>query len=232
MTERRRAALPRTAVMLPSPNSSAAAAPPEVFRNLPSQGRTSDLGKSCSHLLSLGAAFPEILEASAELATAQGDDGVGALDGPVHACSLEPRPNYDFATRLHDAGRSTEALFFELGIPHAPSISPDVLNTFSRLFVSTDVAAQRVHQGFQVTFVKLVTTCIDPCLALGAVSINDLSHFPEMFFGMKAIENLSGWREQFGSRVPNPRRASAQHHLPQRFGETHAAGVALYAHGP
>src|SRR5437588_12418390 len=119
-------------------------------------GRTSDLGKSCSHLLSLGAAFPESLEASAELAAAQGDDGVGALDGPVHACPLEPRPNYDFATRLHDAGRSTEALFFELGIPHAPSISPHVLNTFSRLFVLTDVAAQRVHQGFQVTFVKLL----------------------------------------------------------------------------
>src|SRR5205807_9951773 len=141
-----------------------------------------------------------MLEASAEIAAAQGDDGVGALDGPVHACPLEPRPNYDFATRLHDAGRSTEALFFELRIPHAPSISPDVLNTFSRLFVLTDVAAQRVHQGFQVTFVKLLTTCIDPCLALGAVSINDLSHFAEMFFGMKAIENLSGLREQFGSR--------------------------------
>src|SRR5256884_2530728 len=52
-----------------------------------------------------------------------------SLDGPVHACPLEPRPNYDFATRLHDAGRSTEALFFELRIPHAPSISPDVLRS-------------------------------------------------------------------------------------------------------
>src|SRR5437773_10286820 len=113
------------------------------------RGRTSDLGKSCSHLLSLGAAFPEILEASAELATAQGDDGVGALDGPVHACSLEPRPNYDFATRLHDAGRSTEALFFELGIPHAPSISPDVLNTFSRLFVLTDVLRSACTKDFK-----------------------------------------------------------------------------------
>src|SRR5256884_5578262 len=116
-------------------------------------------------------------------------------------------------------------------MPHAPSISPDVLNTFSRLFVLTDVAAQRVHQGFQATFVKLVTTCIDPCLALGPVSINDLSHFAEMFFGMKAIENLSGWREQFGSRVPNPGRAIAQTHLTQGFGETAAAGLALYARG-
>src|SRR5207249_6381962 len=52
-----------------------------------------------------------------------------------------------------------------------------------------------------------------------------------MFFGMKAIENLSGWREQFGSRVPNPGRAIAQHHLTQGFGETAAAGLALYARG-
>src|SRR5207237_8602280 len=52
-----------------------------------------------------------------------------------------------------------------------------------------------------------------------------------MFFGMKAIENLSGWREQFGSRVPNPGRAIAQHHLTQGFGETAAAGLARYARG-
>src|SRR2546429_7365623 len=52
-----------------------------------------------------------------------------------------------------------------------------------------------------------------------------------MFFGMKAIENLSGLREQFGSRVPNPGRAIAQHHLTQGFGETAAAGLALYARG-
>src|SRR5439155_25876756 len=31
------------------------------------RGRTSDLGKSCSHLLSLSAAFPEILEGSPDL---------------------------------------------------------------------------------------------------------------------------------------------------------------------
>ena len=69
------------------------------------------------------------------------------------------------------------------------------MNAFSRLFVLTDVAAQHVHQGFQVALVKLLTACIDPCLALGAVPINNLSHIAEMFFGMKAIENLSGLRK-------------------------------------
>jgi hypothetical protein len=36
-------------------------------------------------------------------------------------------------------------------------------------------------------------------------------------------------REQFGSRVPNPGRAIAQHHLTQGFGETAAAGLAVRA---
>lgn len=116
--------------------------------------------------------------------------------------------------------------FSNLGIPHAPSISPDVLNTFSCLFVLTDVAAQRVHQGFQVTFIELLTACVDPWLALGAIPVNDFSHFAEMFFGMKAIENLSGLREQFATCVPNPARAIAQHRLTPGFRETAAAGLA------
>src|SRR5206468_11379752 len=138
---------------------------------------------------------------------------------------------YDNAIRWRNARRSTETLLFDLGIPPAPSISPDVLDTFSRVFVLTDVAAKRVRQGFRVTFVKLLTTCIDPCLALGAVSINDLSHFAEMFFGMKAIVNLTVLLEQFGSRVPNPCRAIALLHLTHTFSETAAAGRALYARG-
>src|SRR6266699_3051954 len=52
------------------PNSIWASVVPNVPKMAVEQaeGRTSDLGRSCSHLLSLGAAFPEILEASAELA--------------------------------------------------------------------------------------------------------------------------------------------------------------------
>jgi hypothetical protein len=37
---------------------------------------------------------PEILEASAELAAAEGDDGVCALYGPVHTRPLEPGSDY------------------------------------------------------------------------------------------------------------------------------------------
>ena len=32
----------------------------------------------------LGSAFPEVLEAPTKLGTAESDDGVGAVDGPMH----------------------------------------------------------------------------------------------------------------------------------------------------
>jgi hypothetical protein len=46
----------------------------------------------------------------------------------------------------------------------------------------------------------------------------NLTHIAEMLFGMKAIENLSGLREQFATGVPNPGRAIAQHRLTPGFG--------------
>src|ERR1035437_2541097 len=39
-------------------------------------------------------AFPEILKASAEFGAAEGDGGVGARSGPVHAGPLEPGPDH------------------------------------------------------------------------------------------------------------------------------------------
>ena len=112
------------------------------------KGRTSDLGINlCGYLLSLCAAFPEILKASAELAAAQGDDSVCPLYGPVHARPLEAGPDYYLTTSLQHAGRSAETSFVKLWISHAPSIFPDVMNTLQHLFVVVGVATQRVHQG-------------------------------------------------------------------------------------
>jgi len=55
-------------------------------------------------------AFPEILEATAEFGAAEGDDGVGARKGPVHAGALEPGSNDYFAAGLQDTGGSAQTL--------------------------------------------------------------------------------------------------------------------------
>ncbi len=83
----------------------------------------------------------------------------------------------------------------KLGISHAPSILPDVVDTFSRLSVLAGVVTQRFDQGFQAALVEFIIAGLNPLLAFRAVPINNLSHLAEMFFGMKAVENLSGLRE-------------------------------------
>src|SRR5256885_1354962 len=85
--------------------------------------------KSCGRLPLIWTAFPEILKTSAKFAAAQGDDGVCALYGPMHARALEPGADHHFTAGLHHAGRGAEALFVELWIAHAVSIVPDVADT-------------------------------------------------------------------------------------------------------
>ena len=52
-------------------------------------------------------AFPEVLEASAEFGGAEGDDGICARDGPVHAGAFEAGADQDFAAGFKDTGGST-----------------------------------------------------------------------------------------------------------------------------
>jgi hypothetical protein len=46
---------------------------------------------------------------AAGLFTAQGDDGVGCCDGPVHACLPESLPDDGLAAGLDDAGSDQQA---------------------------------------------------------------------------------------------------------------------------
>jgi len=112
----------------------------------------------------------------------------------MHARALEPGSDHHFTASLHHAGRGAEALFVELWISHAASIVPDVANTFPGLFVLACVAVQRLHHGFQAALIEFIIARLDPWLAFWAVPINDFSHLAEMFFGMKAVKNLSGLR--------------------------------------
>jgi hypothetical protein len=110
----------------------------------------------------------------------------------MHARALEPGADHYFATRLHHPRRGAEALFVEFWISHAVSIVPDVADTFPGLFVLAGMAMQRLHKGFQAALIEFLIARPDPRFAFWAVPINDLSHLAEMFFDMKAVENLSG----------------------------------------
>ena len=74
---------------------------------------------------------PEGFEAAAEDAAAQGEDGVGAVDGPVHAGALEARPDGMFAASLDDAGGDAQAPGPERGIAHALTVADEIVDAFA-----------------------------------------------------------------------------------------------------
>src|SRR6516165_3905661 len=87
-------------------------------------GHTSDLRESRGRPVST--TLPEIFETSAELAAAQGDDGVCAIHGPVHASPLQAGADRHLAVSLENAGGGTETLGAEFRVTHASAIVEDV----------------------------------------------------------------------------------------------------------
>jgi hypothetical protein len=59
-----------------------------------------------------------VLKASVEMATTEGDDGVGSPDGPEHAGVFEPGADHGLASGLDDTGANKEMLAAEFRIPH------------------------------------------------------------------------------------------------------------------
>ena len=79
------------------------------------------------------AALPEILKASAEFRAAERDDGICAMDSPVHAGPFEARPDGHFASSLKDAGGGTQTQCVKFRVAHASAIAKDVQRAFDRL---------------------------------------------------------------------------------------------------
>ena len=83
----------------------------------------------------MSATLPELLETTAQLAAAQGDDGVNASDGPVHPGALAPRSDRDLAAGLNDPRRGTKPCCPELRIAHALTVAYDVVDALARLVI-------------------------------------------------------------------------------------------------
>ena len=87
--------------------------------------------------------FPEAFEASAEDAASQGEDGIGAVDGPVHAGALEARPDGMFATGFDDAGGDAQAPGPEGGIAHALTVADEIVDALAGLVAGSSVSGFR-----------------------------------------------------------------------------------------
>jgi hypothetical protein len=73
-------------------------------------------------------AFPEILESSAESATAQRNNGVGSEHCPKHAATLEAIANDSLASRFNDSGGGTEKSGIKFVVAHSVTVCIDNLD--------------------------------------------------------------------------------------------------------
>ena len=83
----------------------------------------------------MSTALPELFETTAELAAAQGDDRVGASDGPVHAGALASGSDRHLAAGLNDPSRGTKPCCPELRVAHALAVAFDVVDALARLVI-------------------------------------------------------------------------------------------------
>ena len=95
-------------------------------------------------------------------------------------------------------------MFVKLRVTHSMSIVADIFGALQGFFVFGRLAIQRFQETFQAALVKLVIAPLNPFLALLAVAIDDLADLAEVLFGMKAVEDLNGLREQFLCRPFSP----------------------------
>ena len=68
------------------------------------------------------ACFPIVLEAVVEVPAAQGDDGVGAVDGSEHAGLFEAGADYGFAAGFNPTRADEQMLAAELWVAHTLGI--------------------------------------------------------------------------------------------------------------
>ncbi len=80
--------------------------------------------------------LPELFEARAQLAAAQGDDRINAGDSPVHSGALALRSDVEFATGLDEPpSRGTQPSLPELWVAHALAVAFDIVDALARLVI-------------------------------------------------------------------------------------------------
>ena len=163
-----------------------------------------------------GSSLPEVLEAAAEDAAAQGDDGVGASDGPAHAGALEPCADL-LAAGLDDARRDAQALGAELRIAHAVSVPEHIVNAPSRLGRGVGLGAQRGDDGAEPAGIQLGTPVPDPLVGqVCAGAVDGLGHVAQMLLGVVDVDDFDGAGKLLVGDAPDPGGAVADDDPPGR----------------
>ena len=156
--------------------------------------------------------FPEAFEAAAEDAAAQGEDGIGAVDGPVHAGALEARPDGMFAASLDDAGGDAQAPGPERGIAHALAVADEIVDAFAGLVAGWGVVGEGGDDGADAAGIEFVPSLFRPLRGeFGPGCVDGLGDVPQRWllaWKMSTIWIASGKHSSARAQIqgaPSPR---------------------------
>ena len=176
--------------------------------------------------------FPEGFEAAAEDAAAQGEDGIGAVDRPVHTGALEARPDGMFAASLDDAGGDAQAPGPERGIAHALTVADEIVDAFAGLVAGWGVVGESGDDGADAAGIEFVTSLFCPLRGeVGPGCVDGLGDVPEVAFGVEDVDDLDRIGETLVGEGPDPGCAVAEDDPAVGIGETAAFGFAAHALG-
>jgi len=155
-------------------------------------------------------ALPVVLESTIEMAAAEGDDGVGAADGPEHAGLFEPVSDDRLTAGFDHPGANEQVLFAELGVVHTSGVGgkvvgivPDLLGQFG---IGGLDGAEAGDQFGDLAFVQPTSLMpSDPLIAaFGVVRKQQACQLRQVLAGVKKVDDLHGSGEVILGDVPDP----------------------------
>src|SRR5712692_6499216 len=110
----------------------------------PCSGCATRNGQSCP------AGLPIVVEFTAVTAATDGDDRVGAANGPEHSGAFEPGADEGFAARFDHSGTHEQSLLTELRVTYASGVALEIvglgLDLLCQFLSFCGPGAQAIHQ--------------------------------------------------------------------------------------
>src|SRR6266404_828382 len=122
------------------------------------KSRSQDIGCATRNGQSCPAGLPIVVEFTAVTAATDGDDRIGAANGPEHSGAFEPGADEGLAARFDHSGTHEQSLLTELRVTHARGVALEIvglrLDVLCQLQPFGAQGAQAIHQWFDLAVIQ------------------------------------------------------------------------------
>ena len=133
----------------------------------------------------------------------------------MHARLFETGSDRHLATGFDHSGGDAESLGPELGIAHPGAVRFQIPDAFPGLLDPGRVDPELGNDRIDLSVVKLRMPFLDPRANPVAFGTEErFSDGPQVFLGMKEVEDLNGFGEVFVHHIPDPESAVGDCDLP------------------